>query len=52
MWGWDRVAAGGVELHEVPGEHHELLKEPRVAGLAATLQACLDHAAGDRLEVR
>jgi amino acid adenylation domain-containing protein len=42
LWGWDRVAAGGVELHEVAGEHLELLKAPRVAELAATLQRCLE----------
>ena len=42
LWGWDRVAAGGVELHRVVGEHHELMKEPTVGCLAATLQACLE----------
>jgi thioesterase domain-containing protein/acyl carrier protein len=44
LWGWDRVAARGVELHEVPGEHLELLKAPRVAEVAATLQRCLARA--------
>jgi thioesterase domain-containing protein len=43
-WGWDRVATGGVEVHEVLGEHLELLKEPYVEGVAATLQECLDRA--------
>src|SRR5215208_4465531 len=28
--GWDRVAAGGVEVHEVPGGHHTLMKEPHI----------------------
>ena len=43
-WGWDRVATGGVEVHEVLGEHLELLKEPYVGGVAATLQQCLERA--------
>lgn len=43
--GWKRVAAGGVEIHEVPGEHGStLLKEPHVQVVAARLKACLDRA--------
>ena len=44
LGGWDRVVAGEVELHRVPGGHVELMKEPKVEGLAAALQACLDRA--------
>jgi thioesterase domain-containing protein/acyl carrier protein len=47
LWGWDRVVAGGVELHRVPGGHVELMKEPKVGGLAEALQACLDRAQSD-----
>jgi amino acid adenylation domain-containing protein len=43
-WGWDRVAAGGVELHELDGGHFELLKEPRVTEVASALQTCLTRA--------
>jgi thioesterase domain-containing protein/SAM-dependent methyltransferase/acyl carrier protein len=49
-WGWDRVARGGVELHLVPGGHHDLLKEPNVARIAATLQACLERAGARQSE--
>jgi oxalate---CoA ligase len=56
LWGWDRVVPGGVELHRVAGGHVELMKEPKVEGLAAALQACLDRAqtpleSGERREV-
>jgi thioesterase domain-containing protein len=42
--GWDRVAGGGVEVHEVPGEHSTLLEEPQVQVLAARLKTCLEQA--------
>ena len=42
--GWDHVAVGGVEVHEVPGDHVTLLEEPHVRVLAARLKTCLaDH---------
>jgi thioesterase domain-containing protein len=40
--GWDGVAAGGVEVCEVPGDHSTLLEEPHVQILAAQLKSCLD----------
>jgi thioesterase domain-containing protein len=40
--GWEGVAAGGMEVHEVPGDHFTLLEEPHVQILAAQLKACLD----------
>jgi thioesterase domain-containing protein len=42
--GWDRVAAGGVEVHEVPGGHQTIIKEPHVQVLAARLKTCLEQA--------
>ena len=36
--GWERVAAGGVELHLVPGSHFTLLREPHAAALAPLLE--------------
>jgi thioesterase domain-containing protein len=39
--GWDHVAVGGVEVHEVPGDHVTLLEEPHVRVLAARLKTCL-----------
>jgi thioesterase domain-containing protein/acyl carrier protein len=47
LWGWDRVAAGGVELHRVPGDHDEVMREPKVAGLAAALRASMDRTSSD-----
>jgi len=40
--GWDGVAAGGVEVYEVPGDHFTLLEEPHVEMLAAQLKSRLD----------
>jgi thioesterase domain-containing protein len=45
--GWDGVAAGGVEVYEVPGDHFTLLEEPHVQILAAQLKSCLDQTQAD-----
>jgi thioesterase domain-containing protein len=42
--GWARVAMGGVEVHDVPGEHMTIIHEPQVEELARQLRACLDSA--------
>jgi amino acid adenylation domain-containing protein len=42
--GWARVAMGGVEVHQVPGEHMTIIHEPQVQELARQLRACLDRA--------
>lgn len=42
--GWERVAGGGVELHEVPSTHLAITEEPYVRDLAAQLRTCLDRA--------
>jgi thioesterase domain-containing protein len=42
--GWGPWAAGGVEIHEVPGDHITLLNEPHVQVLAERLNACLEKA--------
>jgi oxalate---CoA ligase len=39
-----RLAAGPVEIHEVPGDHSTLIKEPHVRILAKTLRECIDRA--------
>jgi oxalate---CoA ligase len=39
-----RLAAGPVEIHEVPGEHGTVLKEPHVCVLAKVLRGCIDRA--------
>jgi thioesterase domain-containing protein len=43
--GWQGLAQGGVELHIVPGAHHNLLWPPYVDHLAAALQCSLNSAA-------
>jgi acyl-CoA synthetase (AMP-forming)/AMP-acid ligase II/thioesterase domain-containing protein len=39
--GWARLAASGLEIHEVPGDHTTVIREPLVDVLAAGLVACL-----------
>jgi len=41
--GWRRMAAGGFDLHVVPGTHTTMREEPYVAELAVKLKSCLDH---------
>jgi len=45
--GWGALALGGVEVHEVPGYHHEIVMEPEAAILAERLRWCLDRALGE-----
>jgi len=42
--GWRRLAAGGLEVHEVPGTHGSMREEPNVAMLVAELRPCLESA--------
>jgi thioesterase domain-containing protein len=51
--GWQALAAGGVEIHEIDGDHINIIKEPFVGQLAAELGACIDEKSvrSDRLEV-
>jgi thioesterase domain-containing protein len=44
--GWDKLAAGGVEVHEIPGDHLSLLRAPHVQTLARKLEDCIDRAQG------
>lgn len=39
--GWGKLARAGVEVHFIPGNHLNVLKEPQVQGLAAELKKCL-----------
>nr|WP_275900411.1 non-ribosomal peptide synthetase [Pyxidicoccus trucidator] len=36
--GWASLAAGGVEVYELSGDHHSILRAPAVEALARTLQ--------------
>ena len=42
--GWGRVARGGIDLHEVPGEHLSIMTAPQVEELARQLRVCLQRA--------
>jgi thioesterase domain-containing protein/acyl carrier protein len=39
--GWQTLARGGLDLHEISGTHLDMIKEPHVADLAKRLNACL-----------
>lgn len=40
--GWNRLVAGGVDVHTVPGTHFTLMIEPHVALVAERLRTCMD----------
>ena len=42
--GWSKWAAGGVEVHVVPGNHANMVYKPHVEVLAEAMRTCLDHA--------
>jgi amino acid adenylation domain-containing protein len=42
--GWRRLAAGGLEVHSVPGTHGSMREEPNIATLVAELRPSLDRA--------
>jgi len=44
LHGWGNLAEGGLDLHDVPGDHFSLFEEPHVQVLAERLNACLDEA--------
>jgi thioesterase domain-containing protein len=49
--GWARLAAGGVEVNEIPGGHTNFLMEPSVHHVARTLADCLRKAQADASEL-
>ena len=48
--GWQQYAAGGLEIHEIDGDHGNILNEPKVRQLAAALRARLDQARLERFD--
>ena len=44
LYGWEKVARGGLELVQVPGGHYTMLDEPNVSQLANQIQIYLDRA--------
>jgi aspartate racemase len=42
---WSQLALGGVDIHEIPGNHVTLIEEPHVQVLAERLRTALERAA-------
>jgi amino acid adenylation domain-containing protein len=42
--GWRALAGGGIEVHEIPGSHLDIVKEPHVRELANKLSSSLEQA--------
>ncbi|MBD1922211.1 amino acid adenylation domain-containing protein [Funiculus sociatus GB2-A5] len=40
--GWSNLAVGGVEIHNIPGNHLTMLKKPHVQVLCEQLKACIE----------
>jgi thioesterase domain-containing protein len=40
--GWESVSLGGVEVHEIPGDHATMMQDPQVRQLAAQIRVCLE----------
>ena len=47
LTGWRRLAAGGVDVIHVPGDHQTMIKEPHVAKLALSLEEAIQKGAGE-----
>jgi aspartate racemase len=43
-FGWRQLAAGGLDVHAVPGTHGSMREEPNVGVLVAELKPCLERA--------
>jgi amino acid adenylation domain-containing protein len=39
---WNELALAGVEIHSVPGNHFDMVREPHVKTLAEQLRACME----------
>ncbi len=39
---WRDLAADGVEIHVVPGDHYTMLREPAVQVMAEWLKVCIE----------
>ena len=45
---WEDLVAGGMEIHQVPGDHTSMMQEPHVRELAEKLTGVLEQAQADR----
>jgi thioesterase domain-containing protein len=39
--GWSPIFKGGVEIHEIPGDHWQVLSVPGIDVLAKSIHGCL-----------
>lgn len=39
---WEELAAGGLEIHDIPGHHDSIMSEPHVRVLAEKLKVCIE----------
>jgi thioesterase domain-containing protein len=44
--GWSPIFQEGIEIHEIPGDHWQVLSEPGIDVLAKSIRDCLDHVNG------
>jgi thioesterase domain-containing protein len=45
LLGWSGMAAGGIKVHQLPGDHTKYVEDPLIAEIvAAQLAACLEQA--------
>ncbi|MHA7629651.1 non-ribosomal peptide synthase/polyketide synthase [Corallococcus sp. M7] len=44
--GWEPLVRGGLEVHDVPGSHHELLQDPHLEPIVERLRLILARASG------
>ena len=47
--GWNKYAPGGIDIHEIDGDHGNVLNEPNVQVLARGLRDCLERAQSEQL---
>ncbi len=40
--GWTKLAGGGLEIHEIPGDHLSIFKEPSIRLMAKKLELSID----------
>jgi amino acid adenylation domain-containing protein len=48
--GWQKYVTGGIEIHEIDGDHGNILNEPQVKELAAQIRARLEKAQSEMRE--
>ena len=49
---WNLWVVNGVEIHEIPGDHLSMTKEPNIRVLAAELSSCLEQVESKRRKVK